>query len=59
MYIYVLVRDLSSDDRPTVVRLSGEERPMIDRCKTEDFPRAVHILNVNARHRPIWESQTW
>ena len=29
--MYVLVNDWSADDRPTVVRLSGDERPMQNR----------------------------
>ena len=41
MHINVFVGDRSSDDRPTVVRLSGNERPMIDRCKTEEFPWVI------------------
>ena len=58
MYIYVLVGDRPSDHRPIIARLSGDERPITDRCKTDEFPRAVHIFNVNARHHPILESQT-
>ena len=47
--------------RPIIGRWSPDcrpiGRPMIDRCKKEEFPR-VNIFNVNARRRPIWESQT-
>ena len=59
MYIYVFVGDRSSDHRPMIARLSSDCRAMNGRCKTEEFPWAVNISNVNARHRPIWESQTW
>ena len=36
MYIYVFFGDRSSDHRPMNARLSGDERPMIDQCKTEE-----------------------
>ena len=50
--------------RPTVVRLSADDWPMIGRWSTDAKQKcshewsAVHICNVNARRRPIWEGRT-
>ena len=41
MYIYAFVGDRSSDHRSMIARSSGDERPIIDRCKTEEFPGVI------------------
>ena len=53
----------SVDGRPTP-KMSPDCRPMDGRWSTDAKQKcshewsAVHIFNVNARRRPIWESRT-
>ena len=61
VYLYLFrwpVVRLSVDGRLTPP-MSPDCRLIDGRYQTEVFIRAVHIFNVNARRRPIWESRTW
>ena len=62
MCIYVV---MSVTGRPIIGRWSPDCRPIVGRWTADAKQKcshewsAVHIFNVNARRRPIWESQTW
>ena len=63
MYIYICIC------RWAVVRSSADGRPIVGRWTADHWPmqnRRVPMtnqlwifFNVNARHRPFWESHTW